>query len=260
VELRALNIDVPFSLEWTVPYESTIFHIGVHNLPADDAFPLFREMELVTNRQPDALTRVLDALNSCPGTLLVLNHPLSNEARISFRTHARLLRRFLRKHHARIHALELNGLQPVRHNRRVAEMAADANMPVISGGDRHCIEPNANVNLTSASNFAEFVEEVRRERISRVLFLPQYREAIACRYIEFISQAVRTYPDFAGRERWVDRIFKETKGSEVPASAYWQEGVPWLLSTLVSAIEFIASPHMRATLRLARRSQTEVGA
>jgi hypothetical protein len=132
-------------------------------------------------------------------------------------------------------------------------------MPVISGGDRHCVEPNANVNLTSAATFDEFVEEIRRERVSRVLYLPQYREATACRYVEFAAQAVRTYPEFTGRERWIDRIFNQTHEGEVPLSAYWPDGEgPWPLRTFVAAVGFLASPQMRPTLRMALRGQTGV--
>jgi len=261
VELRALNIPVPFSHEWTVPYENTVFHIGVHNLAADDAFPLFEEMESVTRqRTPEKLGPVLAALHSRPGVLVVLNHPLNNELKTGFREHARLLRRFLAEHAAHLHALELNGLQPAGHNRRVAQIAAALNLPVISGGDRHCTEPNANVNLTNAASFAEFVEEIRRERLSRVLFLPQYRESIPCRYLEFISQALAIYPEFAGRERWLDRIFKQTDEGELPVSSFCPRRAHWPLGAFVSAIGFIASPRIRATLRFALRTQPEAGA
>jgi len=260
-ELRALNIDVPFSHEWTIPYESTIFHLGVHNLPVSDARPLLNEMVRVTSSPaPGRFVPVLKCLNAMRDVLVVLNHPLSNEVRTDFRTHARLLRRFLRECGRHIHALELNGLQPARHNRRVAKMAAEIGLPVISGGDRHCVEPNANLNLTSAATFTEFVEEIRGERISRILFMPQYREAISCRYIEFISQAVRTYPGLAGRQRWVDRVFSQTEDGETPISASWPHGAPWLIRSFVSVIGFLASRRMRGTLRLALGAQSEVGA
>jgi hypothetical protein len=260
-DLRALNIEVPFSHEWTVPYESTVFHIGVHNLPPDDARLLFEEMERVTSHpDPERLLQALKDLNAMRDVLVVLNHPLNNEIRNGYRTHVRLLQRFLREYGGYMHALELNGLQPASHNRRVAQMAVEMRLPVISGGDRHCLEPNANVNLTSAATFAEFVDEIRRERVSRVLFMPQYREAIACRYIEFISQAVRTYPEFAGRQRWVDRVFKRAEDGDIPASAFWPDGIPWVINTFVSVIGFIACPQMRATLRLALRVETEAEA
>jgi hypothetical protein len=260
-ELRTLGIDVPHSVEWTVPYDSTVFHIGVHNLPADEALPLFREMERVTaNPSPERLAQMLELLDSLRDVLLVLNHPLSNEFKTGFRTHARLLQRFFREHGREIHALESNGLQPARNNQRVAEMARELGLPVISGGDRHCLEPNAIVNLTNAATFGEFVDEIRRGRASRVLFLPHYREAIACRYVEFVSQAVRTYREFTGRQRWVDRVFKQTDEGDVPLSIFWPHGGPRAIRAFVSTVGVLASPQMRPTLRLALRAQSEVRA
>jgi len=256
-DLRALNIQVPFSFEWTVYYDATVFHIGVHNLPADGARLLLEQMRHITaNPDPQRLEQMLADLGAMPEVLLVLNHPLSNELRTDFRTHARLLQRFLREFHGCFHALELNGLQPHSHNRRVARMAAEMNLPVISGGDRHCTEPNANVNLTNAATFAEFVEEIPHERVSRVLFLPQYRESTACRYVEFISQAVATYPEFAGRERWVDRVFKDTENGPEPVAVHWSYGGPWPIRSFVKVIGFMASPQMRPTLRLALGAQS----
>jgi hypothetical protein len=260
-DLRALNIQVPFSHEWTVYYGATVFHIGVHNLPPDGARLLLEQMKLITaNPDPQRLAQMLRELGAMRDVLLVLNHPLSNELRTDFRTHVRLLQRFLREFGGFFHALELNGLQPHRHNRRVAQMAAEMDMPIISGGDRHCTEPNANVNLTNAATFAEFVEEIRKERVSRVLFMPQYRESTACRYVEFISQAVATYPEFAGRERWVDRVFKETEDGPEPVAVHWSHGGPWLIRAFVAAIAFVASPNMRSTLRLALGAQSEAEA
>lgn len=260
-DLRALNIEVPFSHEWTVYYDATVFHIGVHNLPADGARLLLEEMRRITaNPDPQRLAQMLRDLGAMRDVLLVLNHPFSNELRTDFRTHVRLLQRFLREFGGLFHALELNGLQPLSHNRRVIHVAAEMAMPVISGGDRHCTEPNANVNLTNAATFAEFVEEIRQERVSRVLFLPQYRESIPCRYVEFISQAVRTYPEFAGRERWVDRVFKDTDNGPEPVAVHWPHGGPWLIRGFVAAIGFLASPHMRATLRLALGAPSEAEA
>lgn len=260
-ELRALNIAVPFSHEWTVPYQSTVFHLGVHNLPPDDARDLFDGMKRITAApRQEGLLPMLQALDAMPDVLLVLNHPLSSEMRTGFRTHARLLQRFLREYGRYMHALELNGLQPHSHNRSVARMAAEIGLPVISGGDRHCLEPSANVNLTNAATFAEFVEEIRRERVSRVLFMPQYREAISCRYVEFIAQAVRDYPEFAGRQRWVDRVFKQTDEGDEPLAIHWPKGGPWLIRSFVSSVGFLASPGMRGTLRLALGAQSGAGA
>jgi hypothetical protein len=209
------------------------------------------------------LAELLAALDESDGVLTVLNHPFINEERLDRASHVRLLLRFLAEHGARIHALELNGLQPAADNREVVRLAEERAFPVISGGDRHCLEPNANVNLTNASTFAEFVHEVRHDRLSQVLFLPQYHEPIAARYIEFIWHAVRTYPDLPGRERWVDRIFFEPfgkPGTIVPLSSEWTNGGPVVIRGFISAVGFLAAPHVRPALRLALGQQGEVTA
>jgi hypothetical protein len=104
------------------------------------------------------------------------------------------------------------------------------------------------------------VEEIRKERVSRILFMPQYRESIPCRYVEFISQAVATYPESAGRERWIDRVFKETEDGPEPVAVHWAHGGPWPIRMFVAAISVIASPQMRPTLRLALGAPTEAKA
>ena len=261
-ELCAIGIDVPYSLEWTVPYGGTVFHIGVHNLPPEQARNLAAEMDRCRANPTPALTRSLLAeLDALHDVLLVLNHPFSNEERVDRATHVRLLLEFLNRYGHWMHAFELNGLQPAGDNREVIELAAERGFPVISGGDRHCREGNANVNLTNATSFAAFVDEIRREGMSHVLFLPQYREPIPARYIEFIWHAVQTYPAFPGRERWVDRVFYHSDEGDVkPLSFVWPSGGPVAVRWFLSAVEFLATPHMRATLRRALGDQSEIGA
>jgi hypothetical protein len=253
---------VPISTEWTVGFEGTVFHIGVHNLPIDQARGLESQMARCTaNPTPAAITENLATLDSLAGVLLILNHPLSNEERVERSVHVRLLREFLGSYRPYLHAIELNGLQPAADNRECIQLAAELDLPVISGGDRHCREPNANLNLTNARSFGEFVEEVRRERLSHVLFMPQYRDPIPARYIEFIWHAVQTYPAFTGRERWIDRIFYEREnGDLVTLAEEWPKGEPKPVGWFISVIEFLATPRMRGTLRWALGDQGEIGA
>lgn len=262
-ELRAIGVPCPYSLEWTVPYAGTEFHMGVHNLPSDSAAAFLAQLTRCTSERREALLEeTLAALDEESDTLVVLNHPLISQEQLDQASHTRLLMSFLARHGRRIHALELNGLQSASDNRDVTRLASETGIPVISGGDRHCLEPNANVNLTNAGSFAEFVHEIRREGLSRVLFLPQYRESIAARYIHFIWHAVRTYPDMPGRERWVDRIFFEPfeqPGVILPLSSEWSSGGPAIVRAFVSSIGFLAAPHMRGALRLAFGVQGEVG-
>jgi hypothetical protein len=261
-DLRTLGIPAPFSLEWTVPYGATVFHIGVHNLPPDRARAFQAEMARYTAApEADRLASLLEELDRIPSVLIVLNHPFCCEMRTTGAIHSGELRRFLDAHGARIHALELNGLQPASDNVATIRLAGELGFPVISGGDRHCLEPNANLNLTNAVSLEEFIDEIRRDRVSRVLFLPQYREPLAARYIEFIWHAVKPYPGSPGRERWLDRVFYDRETGSVEALAtVWPNGGPWALRQFIGAVGWLAQPQVRATLRLALGGQEPTGA
>jgi hypothetical protein len=262
-ELCAVGIDMPYSLEWTVPFRGTVFHIGVFNLPPAEARTLAAAMARCTaTPTEEELRKMFTELEALPDVLLVLNHPYSNEARVERPVHVHLLTEFLRLFGSWLHAIELNGLQPAADNRRSMELAAEPELPLISGGDRHGREPNANLNLTNARSFTEFVHEVRYDRVSQVLFLPQYRDPIPARYIEFLWHAVQNYSDFTGRERWIDRIFyaSEDGSATLPLSDLWPGGGPRLVRWLLGCVEFLATPRVRGTLRWALGEQGEMGA
>ena len=113
----------------------------------------------------ELLGRLLAEFDRMPEVLVVLNHPYCTEQRISRALQVEELTRFLAAHGSRMHALELNGLQPASDNREVVRLSRETGIPPISGGDRHCLEPNANLNLTNAGSFAEFVDEVRVQKL-----------------------------------------------------------------------------------------------
>jgi len=59
----------PISLEWSVPFSGTIFHLGVHNLPSRQALSIMDELAAYT-RKPDErrlmeLLAMLDGLRTC---------------------------------------------------------------------------------------------------------------------------------------------------------------------------------------------------
>ena len=254
VDLHAFgDTAAPSSTEWSAPYKGTMFHIGVHNMPPAQARALLAEMARYTAvENHDLLAELLCDLNSMSGVLIVLNHPLCNEERMSRAGHEFLLSEWIDRFGKWVHALELNGLQPASDNRKVLQLARERGIPPISGGDRHCLEPNANLNLTRARTFDEFVDEVRNAKISEVLFMPQYREPIVTRYIEFISHAVGTYKDAPGRERWVDRIFYESVEGQIKClNEQWPKAGPLPIEFFVGLVRFFAAPHMRAPLRAA---------
>jgi hypothetical protein len=251
-ELGAIGIQVPYSLEWTVPYRETVFHIGVHNLPAEQAQMFAASMANITAAPvQERIAELLAGMNALEDVLVVLNHPFSCGGRIEQAKHTPLVFEFLEKFGGWMHALELNGLQSRAMNLDTIQLAAERGLPVISCGDRHCCEPNANVNLTNARSFAEFVHEIRVEQRSSVLFLPQYRDPIPARYIEVIWHAVRDYADFAGRERWADRVFfQRESGETVSCHEEWPNGGPAVIRGFISAIGFLASPGMRPLLSM----------
>jgi hypothetical protein len=169
---------IPVSLEWTVPYATQSFHLGVHNLPSTKADQWMQILAGYTANPSTSsnarLKEILCALHDEPNVLVIFNHPLWDLYFVGQEKHEVLVNEFLQKNGAYLHALELNGLRNWEENRAVRRLADQWNIVTISGGDRHGVEPNANINLTHATCFTEFVHEIRREKRSNVLFMPQY--------------------------------------------------------------------------------------
>src|SRR5262249_7259990 len=145
VELQGLFAvgRAPVSFEWTVPFAEGFFHLGIHNLPAARAAGWFARMAAFTaDPGTEPLGGILDDLHDA-GVLIVSNHPLWDLAGVGDRTHAWRLREFLDAHHRRLHALEINGYRSWRENGGVRSLSAERGLPLISGGDRHALDPNA---------------------------------------------------------------------------------------------------------------------
>jgi hypothetical protein len=199
----------PVSLEWTVPFGESFFHLGVHNLPPARAPEIVAAMQEFTARPSDAaLTEMLASLDERPEVLIVLNHPCWDEKGVGAVRHDELLGEFLNRYQASLHALELNGLRPWKENQAVMAVAEATGMSLISGGDRHGREPNAVLNITNASSFDEFVEEIRYDALSLPVFLPQYSASRARRVAQTVWEVLRTTnQDAGGVTRWSDRVF-----------------------------------------------------
>ena len=267
--LRALAAarGIPVSVEWTVPFGATSFHLGIHNLPSAAGVEWMRRMDRFTRdamaipaaertarRQPGILTDMLAELDELPGVLIVFNHPLWDLYRIGTAQHRFLVNEFLAVNGQFCHAIELNGLRPWDENREVATLAAQWNQLTISGGDRHGVEPNANLNLTRAASFTGFVHEVRRERRSHVLFMPQYAEPWKHRIFNSTLDAIRDYPDFPeGSRRWDERVYHpDAAGNVRPLSELWGDlRPPAYLGAIVSAVRLMGAAPFSSGLRLA---------
>jgi hypothetical protein len=251
--------EVPVSVEWTVPYHRSIFHLGVHNLPPGSARSWMSAMSAYTATPKESLLpEILSELARIPDVLIVLNHPFWLEEGIDEEDHRRALERVLRECVPWFHAFELNGTRRWAENAAVLELARTHARPTISGGDRHACEPAACLNLTDACSFAEFVSEIRAGH-SSVLFMPQYQEAMPIRMLEAIWDILRPYPEYPGRERWTDRTFYRAEdGTTQSLSNLWSARVPWMVRPVTGLVQFSVTPSVRAALRLLLSRQAEV--
>jgi hypothetical protein len=254
LQLQTENIigDVPVSIEWTVPFENTYFHIGVHNMEPLQARSIMTRMAAFTrNSNAKALGEFLEDLEADRSVLIVFNHPLWDMAGIGHDVTLATATRFLTMFGPRIHALEINGLRSWPENMAVIQLAKEFNQPVVSGGDRHGLEPNATINLTRAANFAQFAYEIREERTSDIAMLPQYGEPLCLRHLLTAWDAVREHPELE-RQRWIARVFiRCDDGVDRPLSQLWTEGAPGWIDPCLNVIGVLASAPFRTVGRLA---------
>jgi hypothetical protein len=241
----------PISVEWTVPYGPTFFHLGIHNLPASEARDMWDRMNGYRDSPNDGrLRELLHMLVTCEQTLVVFNHPLWDEKGIGQARHRAAVLEFLRKFERMIHALELNGMRPWSENRDVTALGHAVRKPVISGGDRHVTEPNALLNLTNAADFAEFAEEIRAGW-SNVYILRHYQENYALRITQNMMDVLRTYEQHAnGWRMWSDRVFYLCDdGCTRSLTELFGERTPPAVSLFVGAMRFAGEPWIRRLLR-----------
>jgi hypothetical protein len=259
---------IPVSVEWTVPFGQTAFHLGIHNLPSATGAAWLERMKAFTaipveTRASRLLTEMLAELDEIPGVLIIFNHPIWDLYRVGRDRHDVLVNEFLAVNGQFVHALELNGLRDWKENREAATLASKWNQLVISGGDRHGVEPNANVNLTRASSFTEFVHEVRRERQSHVLFMPQYEEPWKHRILQSTLDAIRDYPHFPeGSRKWDERVHHpDNKGTMRTLSELWIAGTaPAYLYGVLSIVRMMGSAPLSNGLRMAWNDSGEMRA
>jgi hypothetical protein len=116
------------------------------------------------------------------------------------------------------------------------------------------VEANANINLTNAESFTEFVHEIRRERLSHVLFMPQYAEPWKHRILQSTLDAVRHYPEFPqGSRTWDERVYHpDSNGVIRPLSELWPGGrAPRAIGWCVAAVQMMGNGLVSGGLRLA---------
>jgi hypothetical protein len=248
---------IPVSFEWTVPYIDTVIHLGIHNLPSGRAESIVAQLNEYTNDPRERnLPGLLKMLNEYPDVLVVLNHPLWDLSGIGKTKHAQTLGTFLAGLGMFIHALELNGLRGWEENQSIVHLAEGWNLPVVSGGDRHGCEPSAVLNLTDAENFPEFIHQIRKDRLSHILFMPQYVEPVSLRVIQTLLDVIRVYPDYSiGSQRWDERVFHpDGSGTARPLSTLWKKP-PSFIEFILSGFRMLESAPVRRALQLALAKQ-----
>jgi hypothetical protein len=247
---------IPVSVEWSAPYGGVqSFHLGIHNLPSARAADWMRVLEDFTANPSDGeLTQILAALHQEPNVLVVFNHPMWDLYLVGQQKHEFLVNEFIQKNGTWLHALELNGLRHWDENRAVRQLAAQWNMLLISGGDRHGVEPNANINLTDATSFTEFVHEIRREKKSNVLFMPQYAEPWKHRILQSTMDAIRSYPEFPqGSRTWDERVYHpDARGVVRPLTEIWPKGrAPRAIGWTIAMVAMLGMGPVSGGLRIA---------
>ncbi|MBV9266605.1 MAG: hypothetical protein JO061_10600, partial [Acidobacteriaceae bacterium] len=232
----------------------------VHNLPASEAAGIMQELSAYTAEpEPDRLISNLARLNSHPDLLLVLNHPLWDEKGIGLAQHRETLRNLLKLCGCQFHALELNGLRSWHENQQVIRLAWEMDLPLTGGGDRHGREPNSILNLSRGTNLIEFVHELRYQRRSHLVFMPQYHEPLTLRTIQTVIDILRDYPEvFEGRRTWPERVFYRAPDSAtaVPISAIWPNGnEPRIFRAVTFATRLAQTWGVQSALRLLFRDR-----
>jgi hypothetical protein len=259
LQVTASRKEVPISVEWTVPYQRAILHLGIHNLSPAAARSWMSVMAAYTSAPDEIrLPSILSELSAMPDVLIVLNHPFWLEEGVGESDRHSAVDRLLRECLEYFHAFELNGTRKWHENAATIELARAHSRPVISGGDRHACEPAACLNLTNATSFSEFVSEIRAGH-STVLFMPHYREPMPVRILETAWQILQPYPEYRGRERWTDRVFYRKEGGvALPLSTVWKDRVPWMVKPVTGMLQICALRSMRPALRFLLSNRAEI--
>lgn len=254
---RAECRPVPVSVEWTVPFGGTFFHLGVHNLPVEKARTIMTELAAFTAQTSYVpLADILRMLAANRETLIVFNHPHWDENKIGEEAHRAAARQFAATYKQYLHAFELNGLRPWPENRTVIDLARHFGKPVISGGDRHGVEPNTLLNLSNASSFPEFVEEIRGG-YSQVLVTRPYTEPMCMRMLQDVEDVLRDYDQHIFGKHWSDRAFYLCDdGVTRPLRALWGEE-PLAVRLFTQGVNLLRSTQFKQAFRMAfaRREQ-----
>ena len=254
-------VNVPYAVEWSIPYEGALFHLGIHNLPEGRAHGMMNEFAAYTqNPSTPRLAELLAALHECPDVMIVFNHPLWDQRSLGQTAFLSSLNKFLKKFNGYLHAFELNAMRGWTENKAVVQLAGEWQRPIVSGGDRHGCEPSGALNLTRSASFPEFVHEIRYEQRSQIVFMPQYAEPLGIRFMQTVIDTIRHYPEHPpDSRRWDDRVFHMDFqiGAYRPLSALWKAPPPFL-GRIFSVIRMVENARVRHALNFTFRGKSDL--
>lgn len=247
-----LGASCPVSMEWTVPYRGSIFHLGMHNLPPASAAAMMHEFTAFTADPVESrLADLLGWVHAAPSALTVLNHPLWN-AHVDADQSESALADFVRACRPFIHATEINGYRRHAENKAVIRLGREWDLPVLAGGDRHGRAPNAMLNITPAATFNEFVQEVRDDGVAHTVVLPEYGEHPATRMMAVVSDVLSHNHQAEPFERhWTQRVFViRDDGRHQTLADVWAPKAPALVRACASIAALVGKATARHALRL----------
>ena len=160
-----------------------------------------------------------------------------------------------------MHAFDINGFRSWSENKAVIEMAEALGIPIVTGGDRHGCKPNTVINLTNSTSFDEFADEVRTDRRSEVVLMPEYEYPLHSRQLNSFAEILKLYPEFPqGRQKWFDRVYFDVGDGEGlrPLSVHWRRGGPTWLRWAIWTLGVLGSPKVRPAFRMARKRKDRV--
>ena len=190
---------------------------------------------------------MFEEIASHPDTLIILNHPYWDQPWLGAERHETLLKQFVEDYKGLIHALEINGLRSWEENRKVVRMSNETGIKLISGGDRHGREPNATLNLTNATSFAEFAAEIRDGAPSELCVMPHFHDPLVLRIFQGMWDILQDHPEHAeGRVRWSQRVFRRCNDESVKTfDDFFGGRDPKLMRIWINTARFLTSKRLR---------------
>jgi hypothetical protein len=105
------------------------------------------------------------------------------------------------------------------------------------------------------------VHEIRRQKLSNVLFMPQYAEPWKHRILQSTVDAIRHYPEFPqGSRTWDERVYHPDRNGVVrPLSELWPNGqAPRVMSAVIGMVQMMGRGLVSGGLRYAWSESNEL--